>query len=134
MRLELIRPELIEKYKALHISVVIRDYKLPVDTSEITISNKYGTLVMYQTGNTFRNPSLTDKMVNLGETALAVGQGLLDGKPILASDEMITSRLAICKACPYGNGDVFCKSCGCITEAKVRLSTSHCPEGKWRSL
>lgn len=77
--------------------------------------------------------NILDKAVGLGETLLAAGQGVLDGKPIFAPDLMVQNRLAICKACPH-HGAVFCAACGCVTEAKVRLSASHCPQGKWRSL
>ncbi len=27
----------------------------------------------------------------------------------------------------------FCKSCGCLLEAKCRSKESHCPEGKWEN-
>lgn len=49
-----------------------------------------------------------------------------------ASEEEQARRLAICEACPLRNAeDRRCWKCGCFTDAKVKLKTEHCPEGKW---
>lgn len=106
-----------------------------VSATEQSYRSPSATLVMRPGGNEYKRiPSLVDKAKNLASTALAASQGVLEGKSLIAPDAMIENRLSICKACPYGGGEVFCRSCGCITAAKVRIAASHCPEGKWRSL
>lgn len=42
-------------------------------------------------------------------------------------------RLKICNACPYNSKSLvpYCKSCGCVIEAKVRSLESNCPKEKW---
>lgn len=41
-------------------------------------------------------------------------------------------RYNICKGCDkFIKWTRQCKSCGCILPAKVKLSFSSCPEGKW---
>ena len=42
-------------------------------------------------------------------------------------------RVAICRRCPLRSGN-RCTSCGCYIRGilgKARLSTEHCPRGKW---
>ena len=106
--------------------------------NEVTIQDSHGTLIMRPGGNEYRPlPGLLQKAANLA-TALAEA-ATYDG-PLLAPEQMINNRLAICrgsetqKRCGYFDPQQFCRSCGCITAAKVRLASSHCPEGKWRSL
>lgn len=42
----------------------------------------------------------------------------------------IEQRKNICNSCPKKKA-IICFSCGCIIEAKIRLKTEKCPEGKW---
>ena len=57
------------------------------------------------------------------------------GFPV-ADAELQSTRLALCKECPYFSSDGFagtgkCRVCGCSTKAKLILQTSQCPKGKW---
>lgn len=45
-------------------------------------------------------------------------------------EELFNARLAICNACPSGQG-VRCKVCGCVIAAKTRSVHSECPEKLW---
>lgn len=54
----------------------------------------------------------------------------------MASEEDAASRLSVCNGCEFWNAEAFgntgrCMKCGCSTQAKIRLSTSRCPVGKW---
>lgn len=54
------------------------------------------------------------------------------GYRVLASDETVLNRLAVCYQCPFYD-DVFgqCTKCGCLVEAKVRLNSERSPDGRW---
>ena len=48
----------------------------------------------------------------------------------LAPPEKVKERRAICEACDqWDHGR--CRSCGCFTYAKTRLSSEGCPISKW---
>ena len=123
-------------------SKTLQEYnQLHGPADEVTMQDSHGTLIMRPGGNEYRPlPGLVQKATNLavalGEAAVAV----VEGKGLLAPEAMITNRLAICRGddthsrCGYFDPQQFCRSCGCITAAKVRLASSRCPEGKWRSL
>jgi len=54
----------------------------------------------------------------------------------IATPEQLETRMAICKGCEFWNESGFagtgsCQKCGCSTQAKLRMATSKCPEGKW---
>jgi hypothetical protein len=54
----------------------------------------------------------------------------------LVDEATLASRLGICKACELWDAAGFvgtgkCQKCGCSTQAKLRMDTSRCPEGKW---
>lgn len=54
--------------------------------------------------------------------------------PILAKKEKVEARLNECKSCENKtnfNLVPFCKKCGCMISAKVRLENQKCPIGKW---
>jgi hypothetical protein len=58
---------------------------------------------------------------------------------VRVSDEVRDERLAVCRACPYGQPAVFfdpekfrtCSVCTCLVEAKARLATEECPKNLW---
>jgi hypothetical protein len=65
---------------------------------------------------------------NLGETR---PWHILSGE-LRAPEDVATSRLDICKACPEFIGITRqCKNCGCVMNLKVKLQDSGCPIGKW---
>lgn len=87
-------------------------------------------------------PSLARKAVNYGK---AIAQHVAAGRP-MASDEVITTRFAICqsnecglyKSVGEGAGECLHPSCGCRLKAlgvrgasKLRWSDQSCPVGKW---
>lgn len=39
-------------------------------------------------------------------------------------------RLDICNACSYKDGK-WCGICGCLLDAKTRVSSEHCPKKYW---
>ena len=41
-------------------------------------------------------------------------------------------RMPICNVCEFKTGE-FCGKCGCLLEAKTRVMSEECPEGKWQS-
>jgi hypothetical protein len=51
------------------------------------------------------------------------------------SEEVVESRLSICKECPeFVKVTSQCKKCGCIMNLKAKLSNADCPMGKWAKL
>jgi len=73
-----------------------------------------------------------------GSILETVRSGLKDGR-VLATKEVIETRLAICEACPklktktYPSGKVWvgCLVCGCGYKKKVSFHGSKCPLEKW---
>ncbi len=66
--------------------------------------------------------------------------GLTDSIKMLNSDEvkqLQKERLAICKKCEHskdlmGRGWInYCDICGCMLNAKTRIASSKCPDGRW---
>ncbi len=54
----------------------------------------------------------------------------------LATEEQLTERMNICKACPHWDGEALastgrCLKCGCSTQAKLRLAHEKCPLDLW---
>ena len=49
-----------------------------------------------------------------------------------SSEELATSRMLVCKACPeLVKLTNQCKKCGCIMSIKTKLEAAICPLGKW---
>ena len=49
-----------------------------------------------------------------------------------STDEIVKSRLEICKACEYFRPKTeTCRKCGCFMKLKVKLPAAVCPLGKW---
>jgi hypothetical protein len=49
-----------------------------------------------------------------------------------SSDELINSRLEICRSCNwFRHSTEQCKKCGCFMKLKTRLVNANCPLGKW---
>lgn len=81
-------------------------------------------------GSNNTTPTLAQKV---GSAASSVATWAANGFPISPDFE---NRLAICQACPSFDSSGFggtgsCKLCGCSTQAKLRLATSTCPDGRW---
>jgi hypothetical protein len=54
----------------------------------------------------------------------------------LATKEVAEKRLEICRVCEFRTimpktHLEICKVCGCMVQAKARLSVATCPKGKW---
>lgn len=49
-----------------------------------------------------------------------------------SSEELATSRMLVCKACPeLVKLTNQCRKCGCIMSIKTKLEAATCPLGKW---
>lgn len=57
---------------------------------------------------------------------------LLNPKTKHAAEELSSSRMSICQACPeLIKLTKQCKKCGCFMSAKTKLEAATCPLGKW---
>jgi hypothetical protein len=54
----------------------------------------------------------------------------LAGYRLLAEDDVVEARQALCDPCPFRDED-RCSVCTCDIEAKTRLNTEKCPKRKW---
>ena len=69
----------------------------------------------------------------VGRVVKAVSQG----KEVLASEDTLLERLAVCDDCPESTPtelpvkDRRCAQCGCFLSKKAKLKTEKCPMGKW---
>jgi hypothetical protein len=64
-----------------------------------------------------------------------IGQWASSGFSITESKEL-RRRLSICHSCDLWDPLAYastgaCKSCNCSTQARLRMETLGCPEGKW---
>jgi hypothetical protein len=73
---------------------------------------------------------LTDNPIITGMVGRAVAVTNAVGITVESSDELKTSRLAICDTCDK-KGSAVCGVCGCVLSAKAALKNSSCPLGKW---
>jgi uncharacterized paraquat-inducible protein A len=49
-----------------------------------------------------------------------------------STDEIVKSRLKICKSCEYFRPKTeTCRKCGCFMKLKTTLVNAKCPIGKW---
>lgn len=77
-----------------------------------------------------RFPSKADMAKNLAFSFVnVVGEAFKAGK-VVASKEMIGSRMSICNSCEF-KLDSRCSKCGCVLAYKVGLHAEKCPEEKW---
>lgn len=76
-------------------------------------------------------PSASAMAKDMSMTALnAMRQALKSGE-ILAQQDVVLKRLAICNTpCEYKTG-VRCLRCGCYITLKTAVLAATCPEGKW---
>ena len=77
-------------------------------------------------------PPLQTQAVNAAKAVGRVASALATGQPVLVSEEVRESRLAICHDCDqWIEKRKRCAKCGCFTDKKIRLATESCPLGKW---
>lgn len=121
--------QLIEHYKGRHISAYRKEQRVTGD--EIILHGTRHTLIMRESGNELREPaSLMDKAQNL---ANVIVDAVINPRGALADHLTIEARLQQCHACKwYNKASKTCRSCGCMTEAKVRFARTKCPEGVWQ--
>ena len=65
----------------------------------------------------------------------SLGKWVAAGLPVV-EEKKLNQRIAICHACSMWDEKGFggtgsCKKCGCSTQAKLRMDSEVCPEGKW---
>lgn len=77
-------------------------------------------------------PSGFQMAKNLTKSIAKTGKAALQGKKVIASTNLSSSRTAICKGCPWftSKGE-RCQKCGCVVPLKVYFSEEKCPIGKW---
>jgi hypothetical protein len=78
--------------------------------------------------------SLIEKIKIAFTTIKAVGNGIAEGKDIIAPKSQAEKRMDICKQCPFlGDfaGEPQCQRCGCLMNFKTKVAEATCPEGKW---
>ena len=57
---------------------------------------------------------------------------LINPKQPRSNDEIVKSRLEICKTCDYFRPKTeTCRKCGCFMKLKTKLENAKCPVGKW---
>ena len=57
---------------------------------------------------------------------------LFDPNKPRSDQELIESRLEICKSCEWFSKTMIkCKKCGCFMKLKTTLKGAKCPIGKW---
>ena len=53
---------------------------------------------------------------------------------MIADQSTVVERLFLCGQCEHKKGSGFmarCNLCGCFIEAKTRLASQSCPDGRW---
>ena len=53
---------------------------------------------------------------------------------MIADQSTVVERLFHCGQCEHKKGSGFmsrCNQCGCFIEAKTRLASQSCPDGRW---
>lgn len=75
-------------------------------------------------------PPLLDQMKNAAGAASRVANNLLSGRKVMAADNIVAEREAVCAGCEFLKGN-RCLKCGCRYKWKIALSTEKCPIGKW---
>jgi len=66
----------------------------------------------------------------LAIAAIVAGYARLAGYQVLAEEEIVEHRQAICDPCPFRDGEQ-CGVCSCFIEAKTRINTEQCPKRFW---
>lgn len=77
-----------------------------------------------------RLPSLSTQARNAVGAVGRIARAAIQQKKIRVSDEEQQRRMAICATCEFYTGST-CKKCGCHIRFKTKLTTEHCPIGKW---
>ena len=87
------------------------------------------------TGETHKKkqyPSIWKQAKNLATTATTAAKDAVQGKPILASEEVKKSRYDTCSACSsFDKEEGRCTECGCFMSVKTGLLSAKCPLDKW---
>lgn len=50
---------------------------------------------------------------------------------LMASTDIIQTRINSCKSCEFIMPKNRCKICGCFLDVKIGLAAEKCPQGKW---
>lgn len=77
-------------------------------------------------------PNFFEKAQNIGKTVSDIVSDAVKGNPILASEELIKTRLDMCNECHHISEDKkTCTLCGCVLEFKTKANSASCPVRKW---
>jgi len=96
------------------------------ETEYLVLQGDDGTLVMHHDGHNEWYPM--PGWIERATTLLSQSSVVLDG---LADDGTVVRRRETCLTCPLHTDQTWCGSCGCLTEAKIKLAGSRCPTGRW---
>lgn len=76
--------------------------------------------------------SLKCKLKNLKNSITRIVKDTFEGKDVIASEELINTRMEICKNCKYiSENKTYCTECGCILSFKTKFKSSECPKKYW---
>ena len=75
-------------------------------------------------------PPVATQIKNAADALAKVTSSVTRGNPIVAPEEEIERRRAICESCEFLKGH-RCAKCGCVFNHKIRLATQRCPMGRW---
>ncbi len=79
-------------------------------------------------------PSVATMGVSLVRAIGRAATAAVRQERVLASQERVSERAAICAECPQLREDGRCQLCGCSVMkllSKLRLETERCPDGRW---
>ena len=86
-----------------------------------------------------KDPSIAVMLKSLTSTAVGIASDLFGGLAVMADDDTLKARRAVCGQCAYASytpADTeriapSCLKCGCATNRKTLFKASQCPEGFW---
>ncbi|MAH47975.1 hypothetical protein CMI37_19290 [Candidatus Pacearchaeota archaeon] len=82
--------------------------------------------------NKIEMPSRMAMAKNLSKSLINTAKTAVTGGKVIASTNLASQRMSICKACPWfvAKGQ-RCSKCGCVVPLKVYFEEEQCPIKKW---
>ena len=77
-------------------------------------------------------PSKFEMVKNLAKSAGNITKAAIAGEGLVASADLVSERMSICKACPwFVSKGQRCAKCGCVVPLKTYFTKEKCPVGRW---
>ena len=77
-------------------------------------------------------PGKLEMAKNLAKSASNITKAAIAGEGLVASVDLVSERMNICKACPwFVSKGQRCAKCGCVVPMKAYFSKEKCPVGRW---